>query len=106
MKITSREKPYAVVVQQTPKQYRAEGNKGFPNKFVFGWFDTYRDANRYYHYLLDNSYRLVHEYREGILSIYSYSPTNPDSSFTSCEFYKDGTIEDSSINTATSYGTF
>lgn len=106
MSITSKDKPYAIVVQQTPKQYHLEGNRGFPNRFVFGWFDSFENAQKYYRELLDNSDRLVHEYTEGILSIYSYSPTTSDLSFTSCRFYEDGKIEDTSINTSTSYGTF
>lgn len=81
MKITSPKKPYAVVAQQTPEQYHADGGLGFPKKFVLGRFSNYDDAKKCYRALLSDSRRLVGDYTNGMLHIYSYSPTAGDASF-------------------------
>lgn len=103
MSITSYKTPYAVVVQQTPKQFHAEGNVGFPNKFVYSYFDDYEEAYTFFKYMLGNVHDLIVEFTEGIISIYSYSSTQGDSSYTSWWFYEDGTLENHSIETATTY---
>lgn len=106
MRITSPKKPYAVVVQQTPEQYHADGGMGFPEKYVLGRFSSYDDAKKHYCALLRDSHMLVNDYTNGMLSIYSYSPTMGDAAFIECTFREDGSIEDNSIFTATSYGSF
>ena len=74
MHITSPNQPYAVVVQQTPNQYHADGNIGFPEKFVLEYFDDYDEARDYFNAMVyDHLGELIDEYTEGIINIYSYS---------------------------------